>query len=355
MLQIALLLLACGLSRYMWLVNASVACVVVSFTIFGILFYIGIVAAGTSSYECPFQTPGSMILRYLRDSGTTRKLIASLSPLKTTSFIYATWANTCRGLVSAPCRAYDVIRCPSSRGISPSRIMSGVRDMAIMVGHQTTTLLLRIDRAFGNAKQRLVQEIRKFRRAGLLPTTIEDVPHKALVHQKSPGLRVHVWNLEALRKQNADNIRCVCWVLQNITDPEAIDAAIRLAGTIRWFDGDSDHHPPFDLICSTFEACFDSAKQPYPGLRDRAYFSARAILQINVGARLRSHQCASKYPIPPISFGSFQYTDPDLHHVVRMLEVNFDLGRPTLYFPRGTQTRNLICCGRQTCLWTWSA
>ena len=59
MLQIALLLLASGLSRYMWSVNTSVARIVISFTIFGILFYIGIVVAGTSSYECPFQTPAS--------------------------------------------------------------------------------------------------------------------------------------------------------------------------------------------------------------------------------------------------------------------------------------------------------
>jgi len=60
MLQIALLLLMSGLSRHMWSVNASVARVVTSFTTLGVLFYIGIVVAGTSSYECPFQTPTSI-------------------------------------------------------------------------------------------------------------------------------------------------------------------------------------------------------------------------------------------------------------------------------------------------------
>ena len=50
-LQIALLLLACGLSRYMWSIDASVARIVISFTILGILFYVGIVVVGTSSYE----------------------------------------------------------------------------------------------------------------------------------------------------------------------------------------------------------------------------------------------------------------------------------------------------------------
>ena len=38
MLQIALLLLASGLSRYMWSVNTSVAGVVISFTALGVLF-----------------------------------------------------------------------------------------------------------------------------------------------------------------------------------------------------------------------------------------------------------------------------------------------------------------------------
>ena len=81
-LQIALLPLTCGLSRYMWSVNISVARVVISFPALGILFYVGIVAAGISSYECPFQTPASAALRYLSDSGTTRRLLASLSPPK---------------------------------------------------------------------------------------------------------------------------------------------------------------------------------------------------------------------------------------------------------------------------------
>ena len=39
MLQIALFLLTCGLSRYMWSVNTSVARVVTSFTVLSFLFY----------------------------------------------------------------------------------------------------------------------------------------------------------------------------------------------------------------------------------------------------------------------------------------------------------------------------
>jgi len=365
MLQIALLLLASGLSRYIWSINTSVARVVISFTVLGLLFYIGIVAAGTSSYECPFQTPVSTGLRYARDSDIARRRFPSFIraarkntrefplglPLPSAmSLIYATWMDTRQGLVSAPRSFFNIIRDQLPREISPSSVLSGIRSTAAKVGYRTIILLLRIDRTFGSAKLRLVQRIRRFRRPKLLPTTIKDADQQPAVLRKGPGLLVRVRNLEALQGQNTDNAHCVCWVPRHITDPEAIESAIRLAGTIRWFDGNSNDDPPFDLIISTFEACFDSAKQLYPSMRDRAYFSARAILQINLGARIRSRECASKYPIPEIpsedlilddSPDTSQQTDPDLHHITHMLQSNFHSDRPTLDFPRvGANTHN---------------
>ena len=136
-------------------------------------------------------------------------------------------------------------------------------------------------------------------------------------------------------RRNADNARCVRGVLQCITDPEVIDSAIRVAGITRWFDGGSDHNPPYDKILSTFESCFDSTKQLYPGLRDRAYFSARAILQINTGAKLQSRDHALKYPIPAVSSGPHQHADPDFQHIIRMFECNSGPDRPAIDFPRG--------------------
>ena len=63
MLQVSLLLLACGLCRRMWSVNTAIAYILIALTAFGISFYLGIVFAGASSYECPFQTPMSGALR----------------------------------------------------------------------------------------------------------------------------------------------------------------------------------------------------------------------------------------------------------------------------------------------------
>ena len=210
LLQIALLFLACGLSRYVWSVNTSVAHIVISFTVLGVLFDIGVVVAGTSSRECPFQTPVSTTLRHLRVRKITRKLFASLSPTEAVSLIYTARANTPQWLVSLLRRVYNTLRHPSSWGISPSRVMSGVHGAATMVGHQTVILLLRIDRGLGNAKQRLVRGIRRFGRVGLLPITVGDAHPQPLATRTGPGLLVRARNMEALRKLNADNTRCVC-------------------------------------------------------------------------------------------------------------------------------------------------
>jgi hypothetical protein len=374
MLQIALLLLTCGLSRYVWSVDTSVGCVVISFTIFGALFYIAVVVAGTSSYECPFQTPVSIGLRRLRDSGTARRFSTSLFPHKIILPIHTTWINIQQALVSVirgaatrighqtlivllqTDRVVGNVKQRLVQGIQrfrraalpqpatqdlrrpPPPISSGIRSTVTRVGHQIIILLLRADRAVGNAKQRLVGGFQGFRCAQLFPITIEDAHHQPFIPRNGSGLLVRVRNLEALRNQNAANARCVCWVLRRITDPEAIDSDIRLAGTIRWFDGDSNHDPPFNLIVSALEECFDATKQLYPGMRDRAYFSARAILQINIRARVKSHEFASQYPIPVVSSSSVQRTDPDLHHIIRILERNLDPGKPALDFPNGANT-----------------
>ena len=64
-LQVALLLLGCALSRYLWGINTAVASVVVGVTSFGVLFYLFIVIAGATSDGCPYQTPWTNIIRRL--------------------------------------------------------------------------------------------------------------------------------------------------------------------------------------------------------------------------------------------------------------------------------------------------
>ena len=63
MLQAALLLLGCALSRYLWEVNLAVALVILVVTSFGVICYVFIVIAGTAFESCPYQTPYSRIFR----------------------------------------------------------------------------------------------------------------------------------------------------------------------------------------------------------------------------------------------------------------------------------------------------
>ena len=179
MLQIALLLLTCGLSRYMWSINTSVARVVISFTILGILFYIGIVIAGTSSYECPFQTPASIALRDLQGSRKIQKILTNLSPLMILLFIPFTWRGIRTGLSRGARRAREAVLNPSSWNISLSSLASGIRVMSRKIAHQSVILLLRVDQAFGNVKQMVIQGIQQSKSALSLPmsTVQEHAPH----------------------------------------------------------------------------------------------------------------------------------------------------------------------------------
>ena len=65
MLQAALLLLGCALTRYLWGINITVASVVLSVTLFGITFYGSIIVAGAVSETCPYQTPGARLLHHI--------------------------------------------------------------------------------------------------------------------------------------------------------------------------------------------------------------------------------------------------------------------------------------------------
>ena len=63
-LQCALILLGFALSRYLWEINRSVSSVVIGFACFGFLFYLLIATMSVLSFDCPFQTPFSLLIRF---------------------------------------------------------------------------------------------------------------------------------------------------------------------------------------------------------------------------------------------------------------------------------------------------
>ena len=233
MFQISLLILACGLCRHVWSINTSVAYILIAITALGVLFYLGIVVAGTSSYACPFQTPASVALRHIWSTTTHIR-----STIIHSSMFAFSWMNQALKRWT---------QHPSPRPSLPI-VLRDVRSGS--------------------------------------PADWEVKPQQ--------GFTVLSW-------VNICDIRCVSWTLWNIIDQEAIDAAIRLAGTIRWFMDGIDVAPPYDIIVSTLLSCFDSSDKVYPGSMDRAYYFTRAILQIHVFAMRKSQEFASRFPLIPFS------------------------------------------------------
>ena len=66
-IQGSLALLGFALSRYLWDLDRLVSSVVIIFTTFGFALYVAFVAASAISFDCPFQTPLSLLIHYIKD------------------------------------------------------------------------------------------------------------------------------------------------------------------------------------------------------------------------------------------------------------------------------------------------
>jgi hypothetical protein len=98
MLQAGLLLLSCALTHYFWQINITVASIVLGMTLLGVAFYICIVVAGAASESCPYQTPGSQALLYLRQKAqsTLRSAASTITPPPRKSKAFRDVAETTR-------------------------------------------------------------------------------------------------------------------------------------------------------------------------------------------------------------------------------------------------------------------
>ena len=74
MLQVALLLLGCALSEYLFTIDHLIAWIVIGFSTFGFLLYLSFVVAAAISYDCPFQTPLSCAIRSVFRFDSTHRM-----------------------------------------------------------------------------------------------------------------------------------------------------------------------------------------------------------------------------------------------------------------------------------------
>ena len=266
MLQVALLLLACGLCRRLASVNTSVAGVLIALTALGVLFYLVIVVAGTSSYACPLQTPASTGLRNLWKKTRPHATHLVYPIANAGTYIFRVLSTNIR-------RLFWKVVLPIGFAIRH------------YIHHPSPEVPL--------------EEIREGSQVSPEPNS---PPHNNNLSPRSDSSEP--WLIQEdptiIRETNAKDVRCVSWILRNITDQEALDAAIRFAGRIRWFEDGMNAEPPYNVIVSIFYTCLDPTGTVYPGLLDRAYNSARAILWIHIRAMCRSQEFARNFPLPHI-------------------------------------------------------
>jgi len=333
MLQVALLLLACGLCKHMASVNTSVAGVLITFTVLGVLFYLGIVVVGTSSYECPFQTPMSVALRSIWKT-TKPHITATLHPV-----LYTSMSLLWSPVLATLHHLWEVIQCQVIYGLLwlPS-ITQWLHYHTLSLPVTQPTLQQPMPRVaslhslWENVQCRILCAALHLPQIQPLPTLI------------TPPTATFQWltskALTTLRSTNAGDVRCVSWILWNITDPEALDAALRLAGAVWWFEDGLDVEPPYDQIVSIFKGCFDSNGRIYPESRDRAYYSAQAVLWIHICAMCVSREFGERFPLPTIVHNATSldldlkyllkiYTSQDTPHMIYRMYAHNSQATPT--------------------------
>ena len=297
MLQVALSLLACGLYLHMQSINTLVAHTLIGLTGSGALFYLAIGIAGTS-YACPFQTPLSIFLR--GSWGGVRS-----------SWV---WLSTfLRRLPQPTTIPLGGIQVQEPRIQTP--LSTTLRDPWKIVRHGLRLVLSPVlvcwDLRPWPFPPRPSQQTTPSLNDDILPDGIE---------ARTPEPWLKPGDLDAIRTANANDAGCVSWIINHITDPEALEAAIRLAGTIQWFDDGINAEVPYGSIVSTFEACFDLSGKLYPGSRDMARYSGRVIVSIRGLARCKFGESEHEYPFP--STKHEPGPDPDLRHLLYVDQVD---------------------------------
>ena len=209
MLQLALLLLGCALSPYLWTISRTVAGVTIAATLLGVISYICFTFAAINFCGCPYQTPASLIIRFLVPHHSTRTpqpiplAAASRHPAKNLRQFFQRLHQGMWSVVS-------------SLGF-PASAPPGSPDIPLAV-----------------------------------------IPTAARIFEVTP------MDLESCR---ADT-RCVAWVLCFTTDSDMIFSTVRFAADFIWYPEIADALSPHILTDLFFECLLD--RRVVPGRAEQA-------------------------------------------------------------------------------------
>jgi len=275
-LQCALILLGFALSRYLWEVNRSASSVVMGFTSFGLLFYLLITTASIMSFDCPFQTPLSLVIRFM---------IGLAAPY---------WRNLRR--------TFGPKRQPSPRTLRARRDLP-LSMNAVGRGHELEASITAL--------------------ACMAPAAIQ-----------FPWSTTPLFIQETGSEGGRLDARCITRMFIMSTDTDAVTSIMDFIPEIVWHGGIKA--VPLDRIYGILMDCFDfSGPSPVviPKLRDIAYLSARAFVHIELQrrciTRYEEHKqdgwkalCAEHPPLSPTDYGA----DSDLEAVLFMVDMTLGYG-----------------------------
>ena len=267
-LQCALVLLGFGLSRYLWEVSRSVSSVVIGFTAFGFLFYLFITVASAFSFDCPFQTPFSLLIRLT--------IGMALPYLRTIRRVFG----------------------PKKR-----RRKSGVTGLPFSMN------------AVGGAHN--------------LAVGITTPAYIALTAIQPPKSVVPLFTQEARAESDRLDAKCVGRMFGMSTDSNVTVSIMDFIPEIIWHNGIKD--VPFNRVYNILIDCFDySGPHPVviPKMRNVAYLSAKAFTHIALQRRCitkcEDHKqdswkaiCANHCLLSPADYN----TDSDLKTALFMVDM----------------------------------
>ena len=253
MLQFALLLLGSSISGYLWYRNRIVATVVLSVTASGVIFYLLFTIAGSLCYECPYQTPMSLIIRII---------VPSLSP-----------------------------RVP----LVPS--------VTIPFMGPFSWLLTRLDRIFRSIKS----VIRRVPAFTLVlrhnPSVVDEV---IIVPAPLFGDKLVNW------QQHKEDSKCVLWTMDTSADADVLLFAFRCAADIVWYPEIATLLCSRRVAALFFDCFLDGAV--IPGAEERASYLARILTSIlNIHACMGYNLEATHQIGEGICSLQWEHEDPDVY------------------------------------------
>jgi len=223
MLQLALLLLGCALSRYLWTISRTVAGVVVAMTLFGFTSYVFFTLAATLYYNCPYQTPPSTLIR-----AVTRYVAHS----------DAAFVRSLRSLITS---------FPSIK--NPGRIL-------------------------GRLRLGVHSALRSFRCVPAVGEGAEHVPLAIIVTQPTRVFEDISADWEACKA----DVRCISWILDSTTDTDVIFSTVRFAVDTIWYPEIAGALSPHILADLFFDCLLDG--WVIPGKEDHASSIGMALASV---------------------------------------------------------------------------